>query len=139
MKKVITMLFLCFIGACISANAQETVSMQDVQAELAKAKSYTIVFFIKGTREENKDEAVMHDLHMKHLQYLFTLKKKNVISVFGPLTDNSDIRGILIFNSTDQAEVKKYLDQDSFIKEGYMAYEIHPWFGIPGQSLDDKK
>jgi uncharacterized protein YciI len=122
----------------VSTYAQESVSMQEVQAELAKAKNYTIVFFTKGTREENKDQTVMHDLHMKHLQYLFGLKKQNVISVFGPLTDNGTIRGILIFNSTDQTEVKKYLDQDAFIKEGYMAYEIHPWFGIPGHTLANK-
>ena len=136
MKKLI--FFLPLFTTCSLLFAQETVTVQDVQAELAKAKAYTLVFFTKGSREEKQDEAnAAQAMHMQHLQYLFTLKKNNVLSVFGPLTDNGNVRGILIFNSTDQAEVKKHLDADPYIKAGYMAYEIHPWFGVPGHSLSN--
>jgi uncharacterized protein YciI len=136
MNKILTVLFL--LSVCNGLHAQETMSLPEVQAELAKAKNYTLVFFLKGPKEEKENDAAARELHMKHLQYLFGLKKNNVLSIFGPLTDNGTIKGILIFNSTDQVEVKKYLDADNYVKAGYMAYELHPWFGIPGQSLAEK-
>jgi uncharacterized protein YciI len=134
MKQLIVFAFLTMV--CISGYGQESVSMASVQAELSKARPYTIAFFVKGAKqpEANVEEAQKNQ--MAHLQYLFTLKEKKQLLLFGPLTDDSAIKGIMIFNLTDVNEVKKLLDGDPHVKAGHLGYEIHPWFGIPGHSLE---
>lgn len=114
------------------AVAQEQVSIEHVQQQLASAKAYTLVFLTQG---KVKDDAKAAQNQMPHLQYLFSLKEGGHVSIFGPLTDNSNIRGILIFNVTDIGQVKKLMDGDPHVKAGHLSYEIHPWFGVPGQTL----
>lgn len=129
------MLFILAGPFYISAQAQVKVSMEFVQQELTKAKSYTLAFFIKGSNVESADDESAQRQQMAHLQYLFTLKEQNKLLLFGPLTDDGNMRGILIFSLTDVEQVKALLNEDPHVKAGLLAYEIHPWFGIPGHSL----
>ena len=111
------------------------VTSEFVQGQLAKAKSYTLVFLTSGVREVKEGDETAASNQMLHLQYLFTLKEQNHLSIFGPLTDSGKIRGILIFNSAEEALINKMMDEDPHVKKGYLSYEMHPWFGIPGQVL----
>ena len=124
-------LVVVLISATLSFG-QTTVDEAYIQKELSTARAYTIVLYKKGPNPAGPDLKAMQ---MNHLKYLFTLKEQGKISVFGPLTDNGDIRGIGIFNLTDVKEVEKLLNDDELVKSGHMIYEIHPWFGVPGQSL----
>ena len=135
MRITLTLFFITAITHM--SNAQTSVTAEQVQSELSKARAYTLVFLTTGTASGN-DEKTAQKTQMEHLQYLFTLKENKHVSVFGPLTDNGNVRGIIIFNSTDHAEVKKLLDSDPHIKAGSLQYELHPWFGIPGQVLAGK-
>ena len=118
----------------IAVNGQQMASAESVQAELTKAKAYTLAFFIKSNAS-TEDEAAAQKNQMLHLQYLFGMKEAGKLLLFGPLTDESSIRGILIFSETDTTIVKQLLDQDPHVRTGHLKYEIHPWFGVPGQGL----
>lgn len=131
----IFMLCLSLSFYCVSVHAQEKVSMELVQQELTKAKSYTLAFFLKGEKVEDTSDETAQRTQMEHLQYLFTLKEQNKLLLFGPLTDHGNIRGIMIFSLTDIEQVKALLNEDPHVKAGHLAYEVHPWFGIPGQAL----
>jgi uncharacterized protein YciI len=132
MRNIFLVAFILFV--CAFAKAQTPVTPEYLQKELSRAKAYTLVFLMKG-KEIVSDEQTAQRTQMEHLQYLFTLKENKHVSIFGPLTDGGSMRGILIFNSTDATEVKKFLDGDPHVKAGSLTYEIHPWFGIPGQTL----
>jgi uncharacterized protein len=114
---------------------ESNITAEFIHAHLAKARSYTLVFLTRGRNPEPADEADGQNQQMSHLQYLFALKEKKYVSIFGPLTDDGNVRGILIFNSIEPSAVKTLMDADPHVKAGSLGYEIHPWFGIPGQTL----
>jgi uncharacterized protein YciI len=47
--------------------------------------------------------------------------------VAGPLADNSEVRGILIFKGVTTEEAKALADEDPAVKAGRLAVDIHPW------------
>ncbi len=54
------------------------------------------------------------------------------LNVAGPFLDEGDLRGIFIFDCTDEIEVKLLCDSDPAIKSGRLVYEIHPWMTQKG-------
>lgn len=43
--------------------------------------------------------------------------------------DDTDLRGIFIFNVESVEEAKKLTETDPAIKAGVLIMELHPWFG----------
>lgn len=114
--------------------AQKTATPEFIQKEISQGKQYCLVLLKKGT-DTHLDSAKLVQMQMQHLQTLFTLKLQGKLPIFGPLTEDIDLRGIGIFNLTDKTEIAKLLDADPYIKSGAMTYEIYNWFSIPGYTL----
>ena len=72
---------------------------------------------------------------MEHLRHLFSLRAEGKLVINGPMMNDSELRGIGIFDINNREEVKKLLDANPAVKAGRLRYEIHPWFGIPGDAL----
>ena len=54
--------------------------------------------------------------------------KQGKIIVAGPFGDDSNWRGIFIFNAPTKEEVEELLKTDPAVAAGRLAYEIHPWW-----------
>lgn len=105
-----------------------------IKNEVSKGKLYTLVFLKTGpNRNQNKEEE--DKIQMEHLRYMFKLRADRKLILNGPLTGDSDIRGICIYDITDINEVKKINDGDPAVIAGRLSYEIHEWFGLPGDKL----
>ena len=100
--------------------------------KVAEGKPYTLIFLLAGSTPA-ADAATMQDLQLRHLAYLFTLQEEGRLSVFGPILQHERLKGIIICNSTDASEIKAWMDGDPYIAGGYLAYEMHSFFTIPGQ------
>ena len=113
------------------------VTREEVMHTLTSARMYTFGLLLDGRNipqtETQKKE--MEALQMEHLKYLFTLKKLGKLPLFGPLTDGGSIHGILIFDTESQEEAKKLMDEDPFVKHGYLNFELHPYYGLPGDRI----
>ncbi len=103
-----------------------------VNEQVSKGKPYFLVLLKRGP---GYDRMSGQKLQMEHLQRLFRLRQEGKISLTGPVTDDADIRGIEICNLSDIEEVKKLTESDPAVKVGRLIYEVHPWFGIPGDTL----
>ena len=114
--------------------SQVTVTDEYVQHEIEKGKQYLVVI-LKSIPQPGISEDSMADEQEAHLKYLFTLKEKGKLPVFGPFFNSGDLEGLCIFNSDNTDEVKRLIEGDPHVKAGHLTYEIHPWFGIPGYSL----
>lgn len=130
------MLLLMILVACAHVYAQEKVTVQYIQESISKGKQYTVVF-LKANSTYRGDSRVVEENQPKHLEYLFTLKAQGKLPLFGPFSGSGDLRGFCIFNSPDQEEVKQLIDNDPHVKAGYLTYEMHLWFGIPGDRLPE--
>lgn len=133
MKKVIALMSILITSYAATAQA---ITADSVMTKVAKGKPYTLVILKPGIPEP-KDEKLVNKMQMDHLINLFQMEKDGKISIFGPVMNDKNLTGIIIFNSTDITAIKKDLDSDPFIKAGYMKYEMYNWFSIPGQKIPE--
>ena len=98
---------------------------------LAKSRNYSIVI-LKATPKKN--EAGAEKIVFEHARRNFSLRADGILSIVCPITDDSEVRGIGIFNASP-AEVKEIMDGDPGVTAGIFTYEIHPGKGFPGDAL----
>jgi uncharacterized protein YciI len=108
-----------------------------IQKKISSGKQYYLFLYLSGSNR-NQSEAEREKLQLEHLRYLFKLRDDGVLILNGPVTDESPLRGIGIFNCTDKEEAKHLLDSDPAVKAGRLIYEVYSWFGLPGDSLPGK-
>lgn len=133
MKKRFIITAILFFGI-LPANAQSKLAVDSVMAKVAKGKMYTLVFLKSGRKIPTKNQAAQQ-MQVNHLVNLFNMEQDGKISIFGPVTNDSKLRGIIIFNSTNKEYIKEELNNDPYIKAGYLKYELLDWFSIPGQRI----
>lgn len=115
---------------------EQQITADTVMKEVAKGKPYTLVLLKTGIPLPN-DEKLVNKMQMDHLVHLFQMQKDGKISIFGPVTNNPTFIGIVIFNSTNEGYIRKELNDDAYVKDGYINPELYGWFSIPGQKLPD--
>jgi len=107
---------------------------ENVMQKVAEGRPYMLLVLLAGPQPPG-DPAQMQELQLQHLAHLFTLEEEGRISVFGPIMHHDRRRGIVICNSTDAHEIDAWMRADPFIRGGYLVYELHSFFTIPGQSI----
>ena len=105
-----------------------------IEQRVAAGKSFTLLHLFEG-RPLEADEAEVNRLQFAHLAFLFRLLDEKKISIFGPVTDDPKIRGIIIWNTTDRAIIEKEMQEDVYIRDGYLTYGLTNLFTLPGLSI----
>ena len=109
------------------------LSLEEVREIVSRGKPYTLVFLRRGSVLHDEQQAAA--IRWRHVGYLMGLRAEGKLLVNGPLTDDCEIVGVSIYGETDPATVRAWVEADPGIQAGYLAYELHPWFGIPGDGL----
>ena len=107
------------------------ISDEFMKQMMSTTKSYSIVILKAGPK--GHEPGVEH-IVWEHGRRNFALREEGVLSIVCPVTDDSDVRGIGIFNA-DPEEVRKIMHEDPGVKEGVFVYEVHPCRSFPGDSL----
>jgi uncharacterized protein YciI len=110
----------------------EQMSHEEVMQKVQSGKPYTLLFLLAGKPTTHDDEAIQQ-MQMNHLAHLFTMEQEGRVSVFGPVTGEGSLRGIIVFNTADKDLVATWMADDPYIQNGYLTYELHDFFTIPGQ------
>ena len=105
-----------------------------IEKKVASGREYCLRVYKAGPHRD-QPPAEAERIQMEHLRYLFQLRADGMIVLNGPIADESDLRGIAIFNTTDKDEVKRLSDGDPAVKAGRFVYEVYSWFGMPGDCL----
>lgn len=138
MKKSILFLF-GFLMVCVTVSrAQTPITDHYVQHMITTGRQYMVAILKAGPNQSIQEDSLENE-QMDHLKYLFTLRDKGMLPIFGPFYNSGDLREFCIFNTSSKAEVKSLMDADPHVKSGYLVYEVHSWFGIPGDTLPKKK
>jgi hypothetical protein len=98
---------------------------------LPTTKTYTAVILKAGPNINRTDAK---QITWEHGRRNFALRADGLLSIVCPVMDESEVKGIGIFNA-DQAATKKIMDEDPGVKEGVFVYEVHPCRSFPGDSL----
>ena len=131
MKKI-TLFFLLFLFSkiCIAQNnnVPSSVSFEGM-------KTYYFGLLCKGESWTPDNTPELQKLQEAHLKHIFSMAESGKLVMAGPLTDNGDIRGILIFATETLEEAKSLAEGDPAVKAGRLKVEIHPWFAKSGSTL----
>ena len=107
-----------------------------IKKTITSGKQYCVRLFKAGSDlNQTPDEA--EKIQMEHLRYIMRLRAEGKILINGPVINDTELKGIAVFNTTDKEQVKKLSDKDPAVRAGRLAYEIYDWFGLPGDCLPE--
>lgn len=122
MKKIVFTLLL--IAGCSMAGAQD----------MSKMKTYYLVLLKKGPNRSH-DSATAAGIQAAHMAHINKMAEDGKLAMAGPCTDNSDLRGIFVFNVASMEEARALTEADPAVKAGRLIMEIHPWMSERGVTL----
>jgi len=128
---MIRQLFPSFIFVVITCSF---LSAQDKTDNKPVMKNYFMVFLKKGLNR-TQDSLEVEKIQEGHMANIRRLGDEGKLIVAGPFLDDSDLRGIFIFDVPTLEEVKNLCETDPAIKSGRLSYEIHPWMTQKGVCL----
>lgn len=91
-------------------------------------KAYVMAFLKKGPNRD-LDSAATAQLQEAHLKNIFRMADEGKLVIAGPFLDDTEIRGIYIFDVPTVEEAQKLTATDPAIKAGSLVMELHPWYG----------
>jgi uncharacterized protein YciI len=105
-----------------------TLAVPATAAEMpANMTTYFFGVLIKGPKwsaEDTPERAKIQEGHMAHLQAMW---KAGKLVLAGPLADDGDWRGVLIYRTKTLAEAQQLAGDDPAVKAGRFVVTMHPW------------
>ncbi len=108
-----------------------TITDELMHQMLAKSKEYTIAFLREGP---NANIPNVQQTIWEHARRNFQLRSDGLLSIVSPITEESEIKGLYIFNVSKE-KAKQILDEDPAVKEGIFTYEVVTGRSFPGDAL----
>lgn len=78
----------------------------------------------KWSAADTPDRASIQEGHMAHLQAMW---KAGKLVLAGPLADDGDWRGVLIYRTKTLDEAQRLANDDPAVKAGRLVVTLHPW------------
>lgn len=91
-------------------------------------RQYVIAFLKKGPNQDQSEEEVRR-LQRAHMDNIGKLAEQRKLVVAGPFMDDTELRGIYIFDVKTVEEAEALTKTDPAIKAGRLVMELHPWYG----------
>lgn len=129
MLKILLLTFLLLTS--VSAFAQQ----EENNSETPKLKQYYFVMLVKGPHRDDIDSLSLVKIQEGHMANINKMAESGKLQIAGPFGDDGNWRGIFIFDVATEEEVRELLKDDPAIQAGRLAYEIHPWWTMPGGCL----
>jgi uncharacterized protein len=79
-------------------------------------------------RGPNYAAAMPKDLQSQHIANVMTMLESGKAVIAGPLGDEGDIAGVLIFRAKSADEARAWAENDPAVKAGFFTAEMHPWW-----------
>jgi uncharacterized protein len=124
---------LVFVLACSppAASGYDPALAKRLGADEYGMKPYVFAFLKRGpNRDQSKEEA--ERLQKAHLANIDRMAKLGKLVVAGPFLDDTDVRGIYVFDVATVAEAKALVGTDPAIAAGRLEMDLHPWYGSAG-------
>ncbi len=98
-------------------------------------QQYYLVLLKKGKNrsQDSLEAAKLQEQHMAHLNRMFV---EGYSSLAGPMGDDGEIRGIVVYNTANLKEADSLANLDPMVKAGRLEVEIHPWWASKGGKLN---
>lgn len=141
MEKILFILIFVLAGSLASAQDVDSTEVQKPETFEMQWKDSTIVMqkyfvvFLKSGPERSQSKEDAQKIQQQHMQHLEKLALQGKTSITGPMGDDGDIRGIVVFNTATAEEARRLAEQDPAVKAGRLVVKVHPWWAAKGSKL----
>ncbi|HET8884906.1 MAG TPA: YciI family protein [Salinimicrobium sp.] len=91
--------------------------------------------FLKSGENRSQDSLETAKLMEGHLAHLNRMATEGYASLIGPMGDDGELRGIVVYQTPTQQEADSLANMDPMVKAGRLKVEIHPWWTEKGGKL----
>jgi uncharacterized protein len=131
MKKLLTLVML--LCAVVSVPAQEHKQPEPQKSApqkpdpRSKLIEFQMVLLKRGPKVMPRNWQVS-PLRQQHLSYIRSLLESGKAVIAGPVMDNPELRGVLIFRAKSADEARAWMMADPAVAAEYFTVEMHPWW-----------
>jgi uncharacterized protein YciI len=106
----------------------DTSLVRELKADEYGMKTYVMAFLKAGPNidQDSVKAAKLLGAHLKNIQRMANGGK---LVIAGPFLDDTQLKGIYVFNVESIEEAKALTESDPAIKAGRLVMELHPWYG----------
>src|SRR5215207_4573758 len=97
-------------------------TVEEIMQKVAVGKPFTLLILFSGDIPAPDDEQLVNQLQMEHLAHLFEMESQGKSCVFGPVSNDDMLKGIIVFNTTDKDQIHQWMADDPWIKRGHLKY-----------------
>ncbi|TCZ73988.1 YciI family protein [Flaviaesturariibacter aridisoli] len=108
-------------------------SPDEIMAKVSTGKPF-VLLLLRAGRDPMEGED-FGQLQMGHLQHLFGLQSEGKAHLFGPVTNEGDLKGIIVLGTESKDEASAWMQGDPLCDRGIFVYELYDWFTIPGMGI----
>lgn len=94
-------------------------------------KPYYLVLLKVGPKRD-QDSATVALIQKEHLENINRMAQSGKLNIAGPFLDDGELRGVFVFDSNSEEEVRRMVEADPAVRSGRLTYEIHPWMTQKG-------
>lgn len=134
MNKIFLILTAVFIMSNISDKGYsqkaefDSLRSAELGADDYGMKQYVLAF-LKAGKVKSESQEKAQELQLEHMRNIIKMAEDGVLVLAGPFMDDTEIRGIYIFDVKTIEEAKELTETDPAIKAGVLEMELHPWYG----------
>lgn len=111
-----------------TATAYNEQLANELGADSYGMKKY-VMAFLKSGPNRDQDSAEVIRLQRAHMDNIKRLAEERKLVVAGPFLDDTEVRGIYIFDVGSIEEAEALTQSDPAIQAGRLVMELHPWYG----------
>jgi uncharacterized protein YciI len=126
MKKILagSLLVLSLVAGATIVRTQDKA--QDKQEPQHKLIEFHMALLKRGP---NFNAAGMpKDVQSEHIANVLSLLESGKLVIAGPMGDDGDLAGILVYRAKSAEEARAWADADPAVKAGFFVAEMHPWW-----------
>lgn len=94
-------------------------------------KPYYMVLLKKGPNRD-QDSVTAARIQKEHMENINRMAESGKLNIAGPFLDDGELRGVFVFDSNSEEEVRRMVEADPAVRSGRLTYEIHPWMTQKG-------
>lgn len=98
-------------------------------------QQYFIVF-LKSGPNRGQDSLTAARLQEEHMAHLTRMYDEGYTSLTGPMGDDGELRGIVVYNTPTQKEADSLARLDPMVQAGRLEVEVRPWWVAKGGKLN---
>ncbi len=98
-------------------------------------QQYYLVLLKKG-ENRGQDSITAAKLQEQHMAHLTRMAREGYISLAGPMGDDGEIRGIVIYNTPNLKTADSLAKLDPMVQAGRLKVETYPWWAAKGGKLN---